>query len=323
MTAIDKFIRLEAVGYWFEPGRQEAREVIVSFGDASLQLTSLKDVPLTHWSLLATRRIGTRGAAVIYSADPDEHEILEIDDPEMNRAISAVTAALSPSAKPPARRRWLWRGVVLAVLLAGLSQTPPLVYNLAATLTPPSRMAAVSAEMQDDLRAQFGPECKGWLGQRALADFGKKLFPEITPEILVFDGMPQSIRALPASAVVLSRQVLENTKSPDELAALVALAWASGENGRPKAALIRALGPLGALRYLITGTFGQPLPEIELRPDGADFILARAHLQSIGASPASLRPLSEASGIGLPLPATTLPDFAFSDFETLRNICAE
>ena len=70
MTAIDKFIRLEAVGWWFEAGRQEAREVIVSFGDATLQITSIKDVPLTHWALLATKRIGTRGEAVIYSADP-------------------------------------------------------------------------------------------------------------------------------------------------------------------------------------------------------------------------------------------------------------
>ena len=168
MTAIDKFIRLEAIGWWYEAGRQEAREVIVSFGDATLQLTSMKDVPLTHWSLLATKRIGTRGKAMIYSADPEQHEVLEVEDPDMIRAISAVTSALTPE-RPPSKARWIWRLGLAAALAGALSLTPPLIYGMVGLTTPPARLATLSAT----LRAEAGEPCKGWQGQRALAGFAE------------------------------------------------------------------------------------------------------------------------------------------------------
>ncbi|MBL4808367.1 MAG: hypothetical protein JKY31_13950, partial [Rhodobacteraceae bacterium] len=63
MTALDKYIRLESVGQWREHSSAETVEVIVSFGDSTLELTNLQDAPITHWSLLATRRIGTKASA--------------------------------------------------------------------------------------------------------------------------------------------------------------------------------------------------------------------------------------------------------------------
>ena len=177
MTAIDKYTRLEAVGWWFEAGRQEAREVIVSFGDATLQLTSLKDVPLTHWSLLATERIGTRGEAVIYSADPEQHEVLEIEDRDMIRAISAVTSALAPPPPPP-KLRWFWRAMALAGVATGLFYTPPLITKTATVLTPPARAAALSDQLEEQLENDFGTPCTGWQGQRAMEAFSASLFPD-------------------------------------------------------------------------------------------------------------------------------------------------
>ena len=323
MTAIDKFIRLEAVGQWHEPG-EEPQEVIVSFGDATLQLASLQDVPLTHWSLLATSRIGTRGEAVIYSADPAQRETLEIDDRDMIRAISAVTSALAQPANKPHWGRWLWRGGLLAALLGGLSQSPPFIYSLASTLTPPTRMGEVSTRMQGDLRAQLGDECKGWQGMRALDAFAEKLFPDAPPTLLVFDGAAEPARALPAATVILSRQAVESAESAAALAALTVSAWAISASEGPKQALVEALGPLGALKYIITGTFPTPLPALpSAQPNGEDYLLARDHMRALGVSADTLQAMAEAGGVGLPLPRSSLPSFEFSDFATLQSICAK
>ncbi len=319
MTAIDKFIRLEAVGWWFEAGRQEAREVIVSFGDDTLQISSLKDVPLTHWALLATKRIGTRGKAVIYSADPEQHEVLEIEDTDMIRAISAITSALAPP--PPKRKsRWVWRGVGLALVLGALSQSPPLIYSMAGLTTSPARLAEVS----ETLRQEAGPACGGWLGRRAVEDFAASLFPDrIPPVITVFEALGTSVQALPNGDIMISQQALE-TLPADALATQVVAAWAHAQNGSAKSALVTSLGPVGALRYLISGRFPAPLPPVaDIALNAEDYILARDHLLALGLSPDGLQRLASANGYGLPLPQTALPEFTFSEYETMQGICAE
>jgi len=319
MTAIDKFIRLEAVGWWFEAGRQEAREVIVSFGDATLQISSLKDVPLTHWALLATKRIGTRGEAVIYSADPEQHEVLEIEDTDMIRAISAITSALAPPPEKP-KTRWIWRGLGLALVVGALSQSPPLIYGMAGLTTSPARLAGVSERIRDEA----GPACAGWLGKRALEDFGAALFPDqIPPVITVFEALDTSVQALPNGDILISKQALA-TLPADALATEVLAAWAHAQNGSAKSALIRSLGPVGALRYLVSGRFPAPLPPVaNIALSADDYILARDHLLGLGLSPDGLQRLASANGYGLPLPQTTLPEFSFSDYEAMQGICAE
>jgi len=319
MTAIDKFIRLEAVGWWFEAGRQEAREVIVSFGDDTLQISSLKDVPLTHWALLATKRIGTRGEAVIYSADPEQHEVLEIEDTDMIRAISAITSAL---ATPLAKRktRWIWRGAGLALVLGALSQSAPLIYSMTGLTTSPARLADVS----ETLREYAGPACEGWLGKRALAGFGAALFPnQIPPVMTVFEALDASVQALPNGDILISKQALE-ALSANALATQVVAGWAHAQNGSAKSALIQALGPVGAFRYLISGRFPAPLPPVaDIALNAEDYILARDHLLALGLSPDGLQRLASANGYGLPLPQTALPEFAFSEYEAMQGICAE
>jgi len=325
MTAIDKFIRLEAVGYWFEAGRQEGREVIVSFGDATLQLTSLKDQPLTHWSLLATQRIGTRGEAVIYSADPEQHEILEIEDRDMIRAISAVTSALAPAPSPRAGR-WFWRGALLGVLALGLYFTPPVITKTATMLTPPARIETLSEQVQNRLTTDFGIACAGWQGQHALAGFSAKLFPDAPVKILVFTDQPNPVLALPGSAISFSRSVVEQAENPQNLATLAALAKAMSDNQRPLAAHIEALGPFGALRYLISGTLPPPkAAPTPLTPSGEDFIVARERLSAQGLSLFTLQKLAAEYGVGLPIAPVgqNAAPFTFEDFGTLQNICAE
>ncbi len=323
MTAIDKYVRLEAIGWWFEAGRQEGREVIVSFGDETLQITSLKDVPLAHWSLLATKRISTRGETVIYSADPDAQEILEIEDPDMVRAISAITSQLSAPARPPSKRRWIWRGLGIGVVLALLSQSPPLIYSTANTLTPPSRLGELSERLRDRIRENQGEECLGWQGRRALSAFSNALLPEPASTLMVFNDLSAPMQALPDGSVILSRSAVEDS-SLEQLVALVTLGWAETMEQIPQSDIIKALGPVGALRYIISGRFPANLPEIAPLGDrGESYLRARDYLVESGISPAALQRLAKENGIGLPLPPAALPAFEFEAYDILKNICAE
>jgi len=323
MTAIDKFIRLEAVGWWFEAGRQEAREVVVSFGDATLQITSLKDVPLTHWSLLATKRVGTRAEAVIYSADPEQHEVLEIEDPDMIRAISAITSALIEPEPAPKWRRWARRGVALALLAGLLWAAPPLIYKATTLLTPPARMAALSDDMVEGLRAQYGTECKDWLGGHALEGFAEKLLPAAPPALWVFAKQTTPAIALP-NGVALSNAALQ-AATPESLSALVMAHWAMGQNRKPLHAYVAALGPLTALRSLAFGRFPEGAKPVAIAPDGEDYLLARDYLRTHGLSAFQLQQMAKADGIGLPLGEVFADSntFTFEGFETLQGICAE
>lgn len=323
MTAIDKFIRLEAVGWWFEAGRQEAREVIVSFGDDTLQISSLKDVPLTHWSLLATRRVGTRGEAIIYSADPEQHEVLEIEEPEMIRAIGAITSMLTGPAPVPKWRRWVRWLVAGAALVALLWAAPPAIYKAATMLTPPQRVAALSEAMKASLRARYGAECKGWLGQRALADYAAKLLPDARLDLMVFSAQTEPAIALP-TGVALSDATLQSS-TPESLAALVLAYWAAGQNQKPLAAYVESLGPLGALSSLVFGRFPTSASPPQTRPDGADYVRARDQLQSQGFRAIPLQQIARTNGIGLPLGPVNAANgpFNFENFATLQNICQE
>ena len=93
MTALEKYVRLEAIGQWRETPARAPREVVVSFGDATLVLADLADRPLGHWALAGVEAIGTDGGATLYAMSRDGTETLAIRDADMIEAIAAVTRA--------------------------------------------------------------------------------------------------------------------------------------------------------------------------------------------------------------------------------------
>ena len=60
MTALEKYVRLEALGRWRERAGDPPREVVVSLGNATLLLKDLDERPLGHWALAGVVRLGAR-----------------------------------------------------------------------------------------------------------------------------------------------------------------------------------------------------------------------------------------------------------------------
>ncbi|MCX8509970.1 MAG: hypothetical protein ORN49_14025, partial [Rhodobacteraceae bacterium] len=91
MTALTQYQRLECPGLWRETPKDQRREVIVTFGDATLILKeSPSERALTHWSLPAVIRSNPGQMPALFIPGPDSGEELELDDETMIAAISKV-----------------------------------------------------------------------------------------------------------------------------------------------------------------------------------------------------------------------------------------
>ena len=123
MTALSEYERLESSGLWraapddHNPDADDKRrEVIVSFGNATIVLSDRNDKPLAHWAMPAIRRQNAGIRPAIYSPDKDAVETLEVADDDMIDAIEKIRAAIARQRPKPGRLRWwILGGFVSAV----------------------------------------------------------------------------------------------------------------------------------------------------------------------------------------------------------------
>ncbi len=148
MTALDKYTRLESVGQWKEDPNAREKEVIVSFGDATLVLSDFQENPLSHWALAGLHSRVADGGAVTYSPDPAFQESLEIQDTEMIEAIALVSKLISEPEKAP--KKGVGLIVALAVLVVGLVVLAPLAIRYQAqSMTGPETRRFIAYQMLD------------------------------------------------------------------------------------------------------------------------------------------------------------------------------
>ena len=103
MTALKQYDRLEATGLWRPAPQEQRREVVLTFGDATLVISDNAMRPLTHWSLAAINRSNPDERPAVFLPGPDAAETLEIDDQVMIEAIrdyyldTGVSIAMKPA----------------------------------------------------------------------------------------------------------------------------------------------------------------------------------------------------------------------------------
>ena len=122
MTALEQYQRLEATGLWQDGPDVPLRDVIVSFGDATLILSDPRtDTPLAHWSLPAVTRLNPGDHPARYAPGEMDVEWLEVEDELMISAIDKVHRAIEAS-KPPSGR--LRNVLMLTAAAASLALIP-------------------------------------------------------------------------------------------------------------------------------------------------------------------------------------------------------
>jgi hypothetical protein len=260
MTALEKYVRLEALGQWREGPGAAPREVVVSFGDATLLLTDLRERPLGHWALAGVQAIGREGEATVYAMSRDGEETLTIRDADMVEAIAAVSQAhrhVDPAPRAAVGRSRLPAILALAALALLAAVAPELIRAQAARMIPPEALEAFGDEMLLQIMALQGPLCADPDGRRALATLAGQVGTGERARLRALDLGAAPVALLPGPTVVLGRTALAQAEDPAEVAGWIALALAR-EAMRPGPERLTASAGLPAnLRYVLTGRLSE------------------------------------------------------------------
>lgn len=277
MTALKEYARLEASGLWRATAEDQRREVVVSFGDATLTVSDLRDRPLTHWSLAAIDRLNPGQYPAIYSPNGDPGETLEISAEEtaMIEAIERLRRAVDRGRPRPGRlRQIIILTLCLAIAAIAIFWLPGALVRHTVTLVPTAKRQDIGRALLANIEQVSGRSCQSRDSAAALAMLAQRA--GVRRLVVVPGGVPDSVY-LPGGIVVLNKAVIEEFEDP-----AVAAGYILAERSRvaaedPLEHLLRATGPVSAFRLLTTGS----MTEETLR----DY--AQAMLTEAGKAPAT------------------------------------
>ncbi len=298
MTALDKYIRLESLGLWKEAPDKPAIEVLVSFGNATLVLSNTEEIPFSHWSLMATRLVSKNAGVSVFSADDEGFETLEIDDPEMIKAINMVTRAFG---RPERKLNWgLWISLFLLVLaITGMFRfAPSFLLEQSVNMTSRDGARQLGNQILDGMELE---SCSQENADLALRKLENQIFPDGGYRVEIMKNAPDGL-VLPGGIILLSYDNLTLFQSPSQLAAWIIASSEMRQNHYS----VRDLMEKSSVKDLIIYTMTGNLP--------ADRIYrATEDAHHISTSIANIN--------------TTLPDdgryLQVSEWYKLYNICLE
>jgi hypothetical protein len=260
MTALKEFERLEATGLWRPDEEQQRRNVLLFLGDATLVISDMKEMALSHWSLPALERINPGPARpALYRPGDQCDETLEIDDETMIEAIERIHAAIERSRPHPGRLRGaiLWGGFAL---VAGLSLfwLPGAMIRYTASVVPDVTRSSISTGLLNNIRRVSGKPCQGEGSTAALATLQTRLRGGRSGQILVIaNSVPASLH-LPDGTMLINRTRIEDVDSPDVLAGYILAEDLRATAGDPLVDMLNSTGLISAFRLLTTGKIPDP-----------------------------------------------------------------
>ena len=255
MTALDRYVRLESDGLWRESPDAQRRDVVISFGDATLVIADQAGRPLAHWSLTALNRINPGERPAIYAPDDSETELVEISDTTMIDAIEEVRRALAKSRPRPGKLRlWLTLGLMAVILLVAVLWLPGALTRQTLAIVPQSKRAEIGMVMLDHMRPTTGAACETPRAEAAAARFAARLFGNASNvRIAIVPDLEAGALALPGGLVILDQGVLQQVDDPAAAAGFVLAARPAVSGRDPLAQILSAGGLVTTLRLLTTG----------------------------------------------------------------------
>lgn len=341
MTALRKYARLETTGLWRPVPDDQRREVVVSFGEASLVLTDGRSqMPLSHWSLPAVQRRNPGEMPAIYApgADPMA-ETVEIDDTGMIDAIETVRAALARRRPKRGRGRLtVVLGTVGVIALAALLWLPGAVVGHTTRIVPFVKREQIGRELLVEMTRFTGAPCADPQGLAVLGRLSARLFGAEGAQIVVLrDGLaPGTTAHVPGRHLLVDHQLVELPDGPEVLAGHLIAEKLRTDLGDPLAEVLRAAGLRATFTLLATGSLPsgvlgrqaqarlQDAPT-DLPPDEllerfkAARIASTPYALSVDPSGVTTRPLIEGDPIP---PGGAKPLMPDADWLALQAICA-
>lgn len=256
MTALNQYQRLEAAGIWRESPQARRRDVIVSFGDATLVLTDPRsDVPLAHWSLPAVIRINPGKTPARYAPGGMEaDEELEIEDDLMIAALSKVHQVIETSRPHSGRLRGgMVLGLAGVMVLVAAFWVPPALVRHAADIAPPAQRAEIGRVILADIARSTGGPCSRPAGDMVRQKLATRLMGPEAGIAVVPARLRHAIR-LPGPVTVIGQDLIAGDQPPEVAAGHILAAQAAAVQQDPMLAALRYAGPRATFHLLTNGT---------------------------------------------------------------------
>ncbi len=290
MTALKQYQRLECPGIWRPAPDAQRRDVILSFGEASLVISDGRsEVALSHWSLPAVDRLNPGETPALYSPGTDAAETLEIDDELMISALERVRAAINRRQRRPGRLRMAVVGGTVAVLIAlGVFWLPAALTEHTADVVPLTKRVEIGRMVLADLAPFTGTPCRDPVAERAAQRLRDRLLGPQGGEILVLPRELRGTAHLPGRVVLVSRDLLVAHDRPEVLAAHILAERLRADARDPLVDVLTHAGLRATFSLLTTGNLprdsvtGYGATLLERPPAGVPTADLLSRLASVG-----------------------------------------
>jgi hypothetical protein len=254
MTALDKFERLESLGLWKENDSSQKKEVIVSFGKASLVLSDHKDTPLTHWALGAVEIRAASDQRVIYTPDKKGFETLEISDPTMNRAIKKIRKLIHRPRSHRGRIRILSTLLItLCLTLLAVFWLPTALADYTSDVVSDAKAREIGAKLMPHINQYAGQPCRSAASSPVIRKLENRLIGSNKNTLFIADLGARYSTHLPGGIILANRVLVEDFPDPGTLAGFILMERALQEDDPALHALFIEAGSIATLSFLITG----------------------------------------------------------------------
>jgi len=318
MTALSEYQRLECMGLWREEPKAQRREVLVSFGDATLMIADPRSSrPLAHWSLPAVERRNPGVRPAVYSAGADAPEELELSDDLMIAAIGKVHRLIAARQPHPGRlRRAILATVPTGVLAVAVLVLPGVLVEHTASVLPMAKRAEIGRTVLADVARSTGQPCTGAEGLTALNRLSERLMGPGGGQLVVVPEGLQATRHLPGRIILVGAQMLGADDPADLSRAVLAERIRSGLRD-PLVEALRYAGLGATFQLLTTGN----LPRKALSGYGTKILQAEQTPVDVATLTRALREsglvVDEGSDPAPPL----LAALSDNDWVALQGIC--
>ncbi len=254
MTALKKYDRLEATGLWREDAQAQRRDVVVTFGKASLVISTTSDTALTHWSLPAIERINPGQRPALFRPGPDAPESLEIDDPDMIDAIEKIRKTLARRGSKNGRLRFgIFACIVAVIALLGTFWLPGALVRHTVSVVPESKRNSIGEDALRQLTRLTGASCDATLGTQALSQLHARILGDTLRQTIVVPDGGRKTLLLPGGVLVMNKSVVEDYDTPEVAAGYMLAALEAASEIDPLEDILRASGVRATLTLLTSG----------------------------------------------------------------------
>lgn len=255
MTALERYEKLESTGLWRQEQDAQRRDVVISFGDATLVISDMQGRVLTHWSLPAVRRQNPGERPAVFAPDLEASEAVEIADDLLIDAIEEISAALARARPKPGKLRyWTTAGLVIFALAMAVFWLPGALMRQTLSVVPLPQRTQIGATILGHIQSRTGPICREVDGVDAAALFIKRLLgAEDKTQLVVLPELPQGAVALPGGIIALDGRLLTQTDDPAAVAGYILAAAASRAESDPLETVLRRAGLRTTFQLLTTG----------------------------------------------------------------------